>query len=561
MSVGRNDPCPCGSGKKFKHCCQGKSTLGAGAGVPDIVPPMPGTRHRLESLARTAQQHWAAGKHVEAIGPLLEIAHHRPRSPEAHYELGLTFAKCGRFPEAVSRLRQAVALRPSFLPALVQLAAALEQSQETSEAQVVYRRLSRTAADPLQRLHYLAKAQALDGKLDEAEATLRRFLALAPGHGEERIILGQLLSDQRRFDEAGEELRRAMDAAPRAFQLFAATRRMTESDRPLVEQMRAVVEDAALDGETRAAVRFGLGKAFDDLGDYEEAMRHYDAGNTLKAVSARFDRELLVRRYDEIIARATAENLEHAARALAQPRRSGEDLPVLIVGMPRSGTTLVEQILSSHPQVAAAGEQMFWHSRRQDLRLAATGAPDSNALSKAVSDYLDLLRGFGPNALRVTDKMPKNFEMLGPVRLAFPEARIIHCRRHPVDTCLSNYFSYFIGGVGFAFDRGDIVFQYRQYERLMEHWRRVLPPDRFLELDYERLIADREAEARRLVAFVGLDWDDACLAHEQNTRVIKTASLWQARQPIYTTSVERWRRYEPWLGEFRELLSSVGAAL
>ena len=283
-------------------------------------------------------------------------------------------------------------------------------------------------------------------------------------------------------------------------------------------------------------------------------MRQYDDGNALKAASsARFDRAALARRYDETIACATAETLGRAARASARPRRPGDDLPVLIVGMPRSGTTLTEQILSSHPEVAAAGEQTFWTSHRQNLRLSPAGAPDGEALTKAADDYLARLRSYGPNARRVTDKMPKNFEMLAQVRLAFPEARIIHCRRHPIDTCLSNYFSYFVGGVGFAFDRSDIVFQYREYERLMAHWRRVLPPDRFLELDYESLIADREAQVRRLVAFIGLEWDDACLAHERNARVVKTASLWQARQPIYTTSVERWRRYAPWLGEFRAL--------
>jgi hypothetical protein len=235
--------------------------------------------------------------------------------------------------------------------------------------------------------------------------------------------------------------------------------------------------------------------------------------------SARFDRGALARRYDEIIACATAENLEQAARSLAPPPRPGDDLPVLIVGMPRPGTTLTEQILSSHPDVAAAGEQAFWTDRRQDLRLSQSGAPQGQALAKARDDYHALLRGFGPNARRVTDKAPKNFEMLAQVRIAFPEARIIHCRRHPVDTCLSNYFSYFMGGVGFAFDRGDIVFQYRAYERLMANWRRVLPTDRFLELDYENLIANREAETRRLVAFIGLEWDDACLAHERNARV------------------------------------------
>jgi Sulfotransferase family len=139
------------------------------------------------------------------------------------------------------------------------------------------------------------------------------------------------------------------------------------------------------------------------------------------------------------------------------------------------------------------------------------------------------------------------------LHLALPRARFIHCRRHPVDTCLSIFFESFGAVEGYASDRGDLVFAYRQYERLMDHWRRVLPPGRFTEVRYETLVANREAETRRLVEFCGLDWDDACLAPERNARVVKTASMWQARQPVYATSVERWRRYEPWLGDLREL--------
>ena len=157
----------------------------------------------------------------------------------------------------------------------------------------------------------------------------------------------------------------------------------------------------------------------------------------------------------------------------------------------------------------------------------------------------------------MTDKRPGNFEMLGLIRLAFPDARIIHCRRNPVDTCLSIFFANFGASQDYAWDRGDLAFAYRQYERLMDHWRRVLPSDRFTEVQYATLVAEQEVETRRLIAFCGLDWDDACLAPERNGRVVRTASLWQARQPVYKTSVERWRRYEPWLCELRELLPAA----
>jgi len=175
-------------------------------------------------------------------------------------------------------------------------------------------------------------------------------------------------------------------------------------------------------------------------------------------------------------------------------------------------------------------------------------------VGRLADDYKSLFRRFAPGAARVTDKTPFNFLWIGLIHLVFPKARIIHCRRNPVDTCLSIYFTRFASRQDFAYDRGDLVFYYREYARLMAHWRSVLPQENLLEIDYEALIANRDGAARRMIAFSGLDWDDACLRHEGNRRLIKTASLWQARQPIYKSSIARWRRYEPWLGELRQLL-------
>jgi hypothetical protein len=229
--------------------------------------------------------------------------------------------------------------------------------------------------------------------------------------------------------------------------------------------------------------------------------------------------------------------------------------------MPRSGTTLVEQILSCHPDVAAGGELGFWrqHKTATDLDVFAT-ATHPEAIRRVARDYLALLRAVSPTAARVTDKMPFNFAFLGIIRQVFPRATIVHCRRHPIDTCLSIFATDFGAPLDFAGDRGSLVFFYREYQRLMAHWREALPPDRFIEVDYEALVAAPEPLTRQLIATCGLEWNDACLAPHLNRRQITTASLWQARQPIYRTSVERWRRYEPWLGELRALLpdASVG---
>jgi tetratricopeptide (TPR) repeat protein len=562
------------------------------------APPSPLLSNvKAEAIAKvaSARKFWVAGRRAESIGAFQEAARLEQSSPDAHYDLGVACFLEGRLAEAVEAFRCAVQLRPSFEKALHPLAFALAELGWTREASAVYRRLSRMAKDGVSRRYFLANALMLDGELEEAEKELRRVIAVAPKHARAQFVLGRLLSNRGSFGEAELHLIQIVDILPDAFQLLSGARRMTEADRPLLDRMIAHAERADLDRIQKARICFGLGKAFNDLGDYEAAMRHFEAGSRLRAASACFNRTVMAAHYDRIMSDFSVEALERDKGPLASPAGRDDELPVLIVGMPRSGTTLVEQILSSHPAVAAGGELTFWSDRISPWLAASTKAggainPDASSgaeptsslhiaaevksilgsgeasewlpsrgarveadsLIRAAEDYLALLRDIGPRALRVTDKACLNFESLGPIRFALPGARIIHCRRHPVDTCLSTFFTNFMSRR--AWDRGDIVFQYRQYERLMGHWRRALPANRFMEVEYEALIADREAETRRLVEFCGLDWDDACMFPERNLREVQTASVWQARQPVYSTSLERWRRYEPWLGEFRTLL-------
>jgi hypothetical protein len=232
---------------------------------------------------------------------------------------------------------------------------------------------------------------------------------------------------------------------------------------------------------------------------------------------------------------------------------SETDLPVLIIGSPRAGTTLLDRILASHPEIGSAGEQLFWFDHVNATLNAISN--DSAQAQEIAADYRRLLRTFGPKKGRVIDKMPMNYGAAGIIHTLLPNARFIHCRRHPVDTCISLYMTaHSMSAVPFGHSRSEIVRGYQDYLRVMAHWRTVLPADRFLEVDYEEIVADREGAARRIIDFLGLEWSDACLMHEGREGKVSTPSLWQVRQPIYNTSVDRWRRYEPWLGEFRELL-------
>jgi tetratricopeptide (TPR) repeat protein len=548
--VGRNDTCSCGSGKKFKLCCLATDSGSSLDSHAKAVLSSSNLKPRLETLSLEVRRRQLAENWTEAIPFAQEIARLQANDPNAHHDLGLTLLYCGRLREATASFQRAVELRPNFESALHHLVDALEPQGCEAESALLCRKLSRIAGDPIIRRYYAAKALVMEGNRLGAEKELRRLLTLAPRQLNAQVLLARLLSERGMFEEAARILMEVVDASPETFRPLTEVMRITEAERPLVVRMQRIAEESNLKDLVRAPLHFGLGKAFDDLGNYGEAMWHYDAANSIKARSARLDRSELVEYFNRIIAKFSAETLAQAEQGTPHAH---DELPVFVVGMPRSGTTLIEQTISSHPAVAAAGEQPFWTDRLEKWLRSATLPPDPLPLASACEDYRALLRRISPDAARVIDKMPRNFEALGLLRLALPRARFIHCRRHPVDTCLSIYFTNFWGSQVYAWDRGDIVFYYREYERLMDHWRTVLPGNRFTEVKYENFVVNQDTETRRLVSFIGLEWNDVCRRPEQNRRTVKTASMWQARQPVYTMSVERWRRYEPWLGELRDL--------
>lgn len=570
---GRNDRCPCGSGRKYKHCC--------GADRPASSP-------EADRLVRLGERHLKAREYAHAVAPLLKAAQLVPDSPSIFADLGVACLFTRRLSEAVQCLRRSIALRPDFAPAHHNLGLALEQIGDLDgaleahrcateveprfaeahgrvgdllmgrgrrdEAAVAYERAQAAAPETTYGRLCGAKAMTLRGRPGEAERLLREIVARDRSSAEVYLVLGLLLNEAGRFGEAGAAFERSLALAPgqaTAHYGLVVSRKLTEADRPVVARILARLEGPPMAAPQQMTLHFAAGKALDDLKDYAGAIRQFDAANGIRHRLAPFDRGAFERLVDRLIARFSA------AFVAAHPQLGSDDeTPVLVLGMPRSGTTLVERILSSHPQVAGGGELGFWNERAPalvDAELDAMG----EAAARVRGDYLQLLRTIGPEAVRVTDKMPFNFLWVGLVHLLLPRARVVHCRRNPIDTCLSIYQTQFAQNWSFASDRGDLVAYYRQYLRLMDHWRAVLPADRFVDVDYEQATREPEATARRLVAFCGLEWDAACLAPERNPDAVRTASKWQARQPIYRTSVERWRNYEPWIGELRELDQAV----
>jgi tetratricopeptide (TPR) repeat protein len=474
-----------------------------------------------------------------------------PGLASAHHFLAVVLDSQGQEAMAMESYKAAVTLKPDLVVAQLRLGDLYQARRLRIEAAAAFRAAAAATAGTVWAR--IAQARALDasGAFEEALAAMRVVVEAHPDNAQALAFLGKLLGEAGHAAEAAAHHLRVTELLPEmhaAWSGVATNRKFTADDGPLIARMNAALARPHVAPRDRLALHFALGKAHDDMGNYEAAMQNFEAGNRLRNVKGGFRREALAWRVGQLI-QATPPGYRDR-----QPDPGVEDAtPILVVGLPRSGSTLTEQVLSSHPDVAAGGELEFWGSRdtpRLDT-WSITSTPE--ATRRLADDYLATLKAYGPDAKRVTDKALNNFFLLGVIHRVFPDATLIHCRRHPIDNALSIFTTNFGTNFDFVSTRSDIVFYIRQYQRLMAHWRDVLPPDRFVEVDYEALVADPEPHARRLVAACGLAWNDACLAPHLNGRTIQTASVWQARQPIYRSSVERWRRYEPWLGELREL--------
>jgi tetratricopeptide (TPR) repeat protein len=413
----------------------------------------------------------------------------------------------------------------------------------------------------------LAAALRHSGLYADAAEHYQKALALLPDFAAAHAGLGAVYREAGRLEEARQSYEQAIRIEPRSpIHFLGLSRSMSfKPEHPCLGPLLDLARDIdSLADPGKIDLHFALAKAMADLGDQQNSFAHQLAGNALKRQAVAYNEIKTLEQLRRIQSVFTTEFLK--AR---QNQGIPSQQPIFIVGMPRSGSTLVEQILASHPQVFGAGEVNAF-----DLALHHTGlqtaerqfpesAPEwmADDLSRAASEYLRLLcRGlaFSENRARVerlTDKMGGNFRYLGLIHLMLPQARIIHTRRDPIDTCLS-CFSLQFANLRYTYDLGELGRYYAAYARLMDHWREVLPTGRMLEVQYERVVGDFEGMARRLIAHCGLEWDDACLRFYETQRPVRTSSMTQVRQPIYRNSIGRWR---PDADILRPLLEALGA--
>lgn len=475
-----------------------------------------------------------------------------PALAEAHNNLGNALQGIGRGNEAEAEFRRAIALKPDYAEAYNNLGNLLKELNRLEEAVVCHRRAIALKPDFATAYYSLGTTLRVCGDMQAALENYQQTVSLAPNLAAAWNDLGTAYRALGQFEQAIASLRRAIALEPNfaeAYRHLAGCQRMVADDN-YIASVTALIKNPDLSVEDRIAAEFALAKSLDDADRFDEAFSHYAEANLLfrqarAAEGQRFDPDALQQQVDYAIETFTPEFF-----AATTGWGNSSKLPVFIVGMPRSSTSLVEQIVATHSQVFGAGElrEIGQISAKLTLPWEAT------AVRQFADIHLNRLQTLGSGAEQVVDKMPDNIFQLGLIAALFPAAHVIICHRDARDTCLSCYFQKFATGNLFSYDLADCGKRYLETQRLVEHWQQVLPLA-MLDLHYEALVADLESESRRLIAFLGLEWEPACLDFHRTQRAVSTASSWQVRQPLFQRSLDRWQNYRQHLAPLLDVLS------
>jgi tetratricopeptide (TPR) repeat protein len=529
---------------------QRSGDLGKAAAVyGQILQQDPNNAEALHQRAIVAYQ---SGDRENAILFLSRAVRLCPTNPHYSNNLGMAYQAAGRLDEAVAAYRNALHNDPNLAAAHSNLGSALADQRQYARAEFHCQQAIALQPDLAAAYNNLGRVHFVRGKHHEAKRCFEQAVGLSMAMVDAHRNLGHIYRELGQFDEARREYEVVLGLNPRetrALYSLSLIKKHQLSDQSDLDRLETRLEDPLLTAGERAELNFALGKICDECELYDKAFRHFQRANSL--IRPPFDQSLCQTMVGQWMTAFTKDRY-----ASATPPGSDSELPVFIVGMPRSGTSLVEQILASHPQVYGAGELADLQEISTALEAGRRVDPPypyclfnmaQSELTEVAERYLSRRRGECGDAVRVTDKMPANFLLLGLLPRLFPNARVIHCVRDPRDTCLSCYFADFASRPTYAYALEDLGFFYRMHDRLMEHWRRELPL-RITEVRYEELIARPEEVSRQLVEFCGLEWDQRCLQFYNNPRPVRTASGWQVRQPIYKSAIGRWRNYEKHLG-------------
>lgn len=532
------------------------------AAIPHFEAALAGNPGAAELLNNFGNSLAALNRHGEALAHYIRAIQLRPELAEAHNNLGNALTALKRRPEAVAHYQRALALRPGYADAHNNLGNVLMAQDRHADALTRFRQATALQPGFADAHSNLGNAlRALD-RYDEALASYREALRLDPNLADAHAGIGALRETLGQLQAARAAFEKAVSLAPRRSEFhhsLAGVKRFTATD-PQLAAMQALAQDpATLGTEANVPLHFALAKAYDDLGEPARAFGHWVQGNAGKRAAIDYDEAAALKLLTRTAATFTSDLIQRQAE-----HGDPSPLPVFIVGMPRSGTSLIEQILASHSQVFGAGEITDFNAAASSLVEGTGNLPGSfpelvadmtpEQFRRLGAHYVEGLRARAPAALRIIDKALGNFMFAGLIHLALPNARIIHARRDPVDTCLSCFSKLFGSSLLFTYDLAELGRYYRAYDALMAHWREVLPAGVMLEVSYEDLVADFEPQARRIVAHCGLGWEEACLRFHTTQRPVKTASASQVREPLYRGAVGRSQSYRALLSPLLDAL-------
>jgi Tfp pilus assembly protein PilF len=507
----------------------------------------------------------ALGRLDEAVACLTRVLEIKPDFAGAHYNLGMVLQALGRPDEAVASLRQALKLNPVYPEAHVNLGVILQEFGQLEEAEVCFHRALEIRPDYAEAHNNLGALQLHREQLDQAESSLRRAIALKPDYAEAYTNLGGLLMVQGEIDDAEQTLGKAIELDPGNASLLskALFYFRYKQDDPRFSRFGAIyARRESLPLGERIKLNFAMGKAMEDVGQYDESFCAYEEGNRLHYAQRPFDEAGADQNLEATCSFFNSALFEaFAAGASSLPSVPDERIPVFIVGMPRSGSTLIEQVLASHPAIFGAGELSALDSVVREAESLLRAAPEPTASLTALrelgQEYLERIWALSPGSRLITNKMPGNYHYLGLIYLMLPNAKIIHPMRNPMDVSFSCFTQNFFAGHEYTYDLKAMGRQYLRYVELMRHWHGVLPAGWILDSRYEDMVAEPERETRHMLDFLGLPWNAACLNFHEHKRAVHTASIAQVRKPIYSGSVARWKRYEDHLAPLLEILRPV----
>ncbi|MGO9969651.1 MAG: tetratricopeptide repeat protein [Bryobacteraceae bacterium] len=505
----------------------------------------------------------AQGRIADAIAHYERALVLNPRHVNAHNNLATALIAQGRTADAIARLERALVLNPGHADLHNNLGVALIAQGRIREAIAQYERVLVLRPDDANAHSNLGTALAEQGSIADAMSHLERALVLNPRHADAHNSLGNIFKDEGKFDDAMAHYGRAIAIRP-DFGEAHLNRTEIKSFHP-GDAGLAVLEALAgrndLSANTALRIHFAVAKALEDTGDYARALEHLRQGNALKRKQLDYDEGRVLNLFQRV-------STVFDGRLLDRFQGEGDpsSVPVFVLGMPRSGSTLIEQILASHPQIHGAGELTDFETAASSVFHAGgraveypecVPAVDGAALRRIGQSYLARLPALAEGKVRIVDKLPGNFLNIGLIRLALPNARIIHTMRHPMDTCVSCYSKLFTFGHHYTYDLAELGRFYRYYSELMTHWRRVLPPGAMLDVSYEDVVDDLEGQARRMIDYCGLPWDDRCISFHRTSRPVKTASAVQVRKPLFRSSLQRWRKYESGIAPLLDELGTI----